>query len=81
MKPDILYISEKTGECLLGCAQRGALYLFIFLSKQQGFWVESRVSQNIQKPLYIQGEIGVMDSQRGVGNELSFSLWVCIYAI
>lgn len=82
MKPDILYISEKKNRRIkLGCAQRGALYWLIFHFKQQGFWVESTVSQNNHNRLYAQGEIGAIDNQRGVGGELSFSMWVCICAI
>lgn len=82
MKPDILYISGKKNRRIkLGCAQRGAIYWLIFHFKQQGFWVESRVSQNNQNPLYAQGEIGAMVNQRGVGSELSFSMWGCICAL
>lgn len=69
MKPGILYISEKKKprRIKLGCDQRGVIYLLIFHFKQQGFWVESRVSQNNQNPLYAQGEIGAMDNQLELG--------------
>lgn len=48
MKPATLYISKRNRRIKLVCAQRGAVYLWIFLFKQQHLGVESRVSQNSQ---------------------------------